>query len=202
METPANFKKVVHVPSDGVKLRDETVLLPDNLKSGVDRVLISEGCIRERVKALAAEICKGKKEIHAVVVLRGAVIFFSDLIRHMSCDVSFDFVKVSSYEGTAPSGSFILESDMLDDVKDKEILLVDDIIDTGNTPKRLKEFLLDRKMAKSVKICSLLDKPARRKNNIRPDYTGFVVPDLFVVGYGMDCDGKFRNLPFIAAIGD
>ncbi len=164
------------------------------------KVLISPERLEERVKELAEMIKKdyGHK-VFCSVVLTGAMVFFTNLMKELkkiNVEVIYDPIKVSSYSGTESTGKVNLELDMKQDIKNKRVLIVEDIIDTGLTLKYLKEYML-RKGAAEVKICSLLDKKARRKEPIEADYVGFEIPDKFIVGYGVDYNERFRDLNFI-----
>ena len=122
----------------------------------------------------------------------------ADLMKNISLDIEIDFVAASSYgSGTESSGEVILKHDITLDLEGKHVILVEDIIDTGNTIKALKAYL-QKRGPKSVSICTLLDKPARRTVDVKGDYIGFVVEDLFIVGYGLDFNQKYRNLPYIS----
>ncbi len=163
------------------------------------KVLFSEMEIEKIVSDLASEISrdyKGKKLL-LVGILKGASVFMSDLMRKIDLDLEIDFMDVSSYgASTESSGVVRILKDLDSDVQNKEILIIEDIIDTGLTLSYLTKMLLSRK-PKSVKICTLLNKPARRKIDINVDYVGKNIEDLFVVGYGIDFAEKYRNLPFI-----
>lgn len=162
------------------------------------RVLISEEEIREKVKELGAQISrdyKGKKVIF-VCVLKGATIFFTDLLREISEDVDarFDFIAVSSYgTSTISSGVVKIQKDLSTDIQDKNVIIVEDILDTGLTLAYISNLLKDR-LPKSLEICVLFDKKERRQTPIDVKYTGFSIPDEFVIGYGLDCGEQFRNL--------
>jgi len=164
------------------------------------KILLSEEQIRERVLDLAEVIAKDSntKKLHVIFVLKGAFIFCSDLVRSLSrhqIDITLDYIVAKSYVGTESSGDFKLLVDV--DIEGKEVLIVEDIIDTGKTILRLKEKLI-RKQPASLKVVCLLDKPARREVDVSGDYVGFEIEDEFVVGYGLDCDEKYRYLPFIS----
>ncbi len=174
------------------------------MKNDLDRVLISEEQLAKRIEELGKEIAKDYKDKkpHLVVVLRGAVVFLTDLIRKIDIPLTIDFLAVSSYDsGTKSSGVVKLIKDLSDDITDRDVIIVEDILDSGLTLSFLIKLIHD-KQAKSVKICTLLNKPARRKEgvNIKVDYEGFVVEDEFVVGYGLDYDGYYRNLPYIGVL--
>lgn len=170
-------------------------------KRHADKVLLSAAQIRGRVKLLAKKISadyKGK-EVTVVPVLKGSVIFFSDLIRHLTINCGVDFLSVCSYKGMKSTGRVRFLSDLREDPAGKNILLVEDIIDSGVTLSYLKKNLQARKTA-SVKICVLLDKKTARKAPVKVDYTGFVIPEKFVVGYGLDHNEEYRGLPYIGVL--
>ena len=165
-------------------------------------ILLSEEKIKELVGELAQKINEDYKneELLVVGILRGSVIFLSDLVRKLNVPLEIDFMAVSSYgNGTKSSGNIRINYDLKDNIRDRNVLIVEDIIDTGNTLSRLKDILL-AKEPKSLKIVTLLDKPDRREVEIDVDYIGTQIPDEFVVGYGLDYANKYRNLPFIAIL--
>lgn len=169
----------------------------------IERVLLSEEDLKEIVKRLGAEITadyEGKKLV-LVSVLKGSVIFMADLMREIKIPCTIDFMSVSSYgSGTKTSGVVKIVKDLdTDVVEGADLLIVEDILDSGVTLEYLIKILSARN-PKSVKICTLLDKPERRKANVKADYAGAQIPDAFVVGYGLDFDEKYRNLPFIGAL--
>lgn len=164
----------------------------------IDKVLVAEEDIRRRVDELGKEITRdyaGMQPI-AVCVLRGAIPFYADLIRRINLPVTVDTITVSSYGSGTVSGKLKVITDMRTSVEGRDVLVVDDIIDSGRTSVALIEMLKERG-AKSVKTCALLDKPSRRVVDIKGDYVGFSIPDEFVVGYGLDWNEKFRNLPHV-----
>jgi hypoxanthine phosphoribosyltransferase len=165
-------------------------------------VLISKDNLKKRIRELADTITKdykGKKPIF-VSILKGSGFFLTDLVRGMKLDLTIDYMAASSYgKGTESSGNVRILKDLSEPVEGKDVIIVEDIIDTGYTLKAIKEMLEARK-ANSVKICVLLDKPERRKVNIPIDYVGFTIPDLFVVGYGIDYAERYRSLPYIAVL--
>ena len=168
----------------------------------VERVLLSKEEIDARIKDIAAALdaeYKGKRPL-MVAILKGSVVFFTDLIRHMSIDIEMDFMAVSSYgNGVKSSGEVKMIKDLDGKIEGKDVIIVEDIIDSGYTLGYLKKLLLARNPS-SLKICTLLDKPSRREANIKVDYKGFEIGDEFVVGYGLDYAGSYRNLPYIGIL--
>jgi hypoxanthine phosphoribosyltransferase len=197
MKVIRNFKRTIDVPEEGVKAEGERIEIPKMYEEEISKVLISEKCLKLRIKELAQEVCRERKEVFAVSILKGAIVFLSDLIRMMPCKVKFDLMKVSSYVGDKSSGKIRIDLDIASEIEGKDVLLVEDIVDTGLTLSYVKEYLLNEKKAKSVRICTLLDKPARREKEVRVDYVGFRIPNYFIAGFGIDYNQKFRNLPFI-----
>ncbi|MEG2540442.1 MAG: hypoxanthine phosphoribosyltransferase [Clostridia bacterium] len=168
----------------------------------IERVLIDRQKIATRIKELGEEINRdyAGQSLTVVCTLRGALIFCADLVRELTVDVDIDFIAVSSYgAGTSTSGEVKMIKDLSSPIRDKNILIIEDIIDTGVTLVYLKKLLMARD-PKSVKICSLLDKPSRRKTEIVGDYVGFEIANEYVVGYGLDYDQKFRNLPDVCVL--
>lgn len=169
----------------------------------IDRVLLSEEELSAIVKRLGTQITEDYKDKNLVLVsvLKGSVIFMADLMREIKIPCTIDFMSVSSYgSGTKTSGVVKIIKDLDTDVVDgADLLIVEDILDSGVTLEYLIKVLSARN-PKSVKICTLLDKPERRKANVKADYAGAQIPDAFVVGYGLDFDEKYRNLPFIGAL--
>ena len=165
-------------------------------------VLISREQLADKVAELGAQISEDYKgeELFLIGILKGSVPFMADLMRAITLDVEMDFMSVSSYgSGTKTSGVVRILKDLDSDITGKNVLIVEDIIDSGLTLAYLKEYLAKRN-PKSIKIVTMLSKPARRKADIEADYTGFVVDDKFIVGYGLDIDQKYRNLPYISWI--
>jgi len=162
--------------------------------------LLSAADIQKRIKELAAEIDRdyGSDRIMAVGILNGAVLFMADLIRELTVPVEYDFVGFKSYVGSESNGDIEVTKRIKGDIAGKRILIVEDIIDTGRTlcESNLISKLID-KGAVDVKVCCLLDKPSRRTHTVNIHYTGFTIDDQFVVGYGLDYDGLYRNLPYI-----
>ena len=166
------------------------------------KILVSKEDIKARVKDLAAEINRdyAGEPLLVVCILRGATIFFADLFRELTGDVEVDFIAVSSYgSGASSSGEVKLFMDFSAPVAGKHLLIVEDIIDTGTTLVYLKKLLEARRPA-SIKLCALLDKPSRRKVELEGDYIGFEIPNEYVVGYGLDFNEKFRNLPDVCVL--
>lgn len=171
--------------------------------SEIDKVLVSEEQIRERCKELGAELTKAYEQeadkLLVVALLKGSVPFLSELIKRIELPLEIDFMDVSSYDGTESIGDVKIIKDLDCSVKGMDILLVEDIIDTGRTVYEVKK-LLYNKGAQRVRVVSLLDKPERRVVNIEADYVGYVVPNEFVVGFGLDYNQKYRNLPYIGVL--
>ena len=167
----------------------------------INNILFTPQEIADRVQALGEEITRDYEgPIIMVGVLKGCFIFLSDLSRAVRRDVSISFMEVSSYgDGTVSKGTLSIKKDLDVDIAGKDVLIVEDIIDTGLTLHALRERLLLRQ-PKSLKICTIFDKPARRRVALKPEYTGFEIPDEFVVGYGLDCAEKYRNLPYLATL--
>ncbi len=155
--------------------------------------------IQTRIKELASRISSdySGKEILSVGILKGAFMFFSDLVKAIQTPMDIDFLIASSYAQTQSTGKIRLHADLREDIKDRHVLLIEDIVDTGLTLKYIYDMLLARNPA-SLKICTFLDKKDRRETDIPLDYVGFEIPNEYVVGYGLDYDNKFRNLPYIA----
>jgi hypoxanthine phosphoribosyltransferase len=168
----------------------------------IGEILITQAEIEERVKALGEQITRDyqmSEKLLLLGLLRGSVMFMTDLMRHVRRPMTMDFMLVSSYAGTESSGFVRIDSDHKTNIYGWDVILVDDIIDTGYTVYTVQKLLLERK-PRSLKICSLLDKKARHKVELNIDYCGFEIPDHFVVGYGLDIDEKGRNLPYIASV--
>lgn len=164
--------------------------------------MIEEEDVDKRIVEIAKKIDEDYKgeEVFLVCVLRGAAFFACELAKRITIPVTLDFMQVSSYgSGTRSTGEVKIVKDIDLSMRDKNVIIVEDIVDTGNTLSTLKGFFNQRK-AKSVKICSLLDKPDRREVNVDIDYVGFSIPDKFVVGYGLDYDQKYRNLPYVGVV--
>ena len=171
------------------------------MDKAIEYVLLSREEIEEAVSRIGRRISEdydGKDPIF-VGVLKGCFIFMADLMRHVSIDCSMDFMAVSSYQGTTSTGAVSINKDLGCIIEGRHLILVEDILDSGVTLNYLKHYLEVRKPA-SIRIATLLDKPARRKAPIRADYSCFEVPDAFVVGYGLDYNERYRNLPYIGVL--
>ena len=166
------------------------------------KVLITEEEIKNRVTELGKQISEdfNGEDIVVIGLLKGCFMFIADLMRAIDSNVAVDFMAVSSYgSGIVSSGEIKIKKDYSIDIEDKNVLVIDDILDTGRTLAFIKDYLIV-KSPKQIKICTLLDKPERRTTKVHVDYVGFSVPDQFVVGYGLDYDERYRNLPFIGVL--
>ncbi|MEG1501150.1 MAG: hypoxanthine phosphoribosyltransferase [Clostridiales bacterium] len=168
-------------------------------------ILFTEEDIKNRVEEMAVEISAYYKNIEAgevvvIGILRGAVIFMSDLIRKMDIPLILDFMSISSYgKGTQSSGNVRIIKDIVEDISDKHVLIIEDIVDSGLTLDKLKK-LLYSKNPKSVQLCTFMSKPSRRQVDVEIDYCGYEIPDEYVVGYGLDYAGLYRELPYVAIL--
>lgn len=165
-------------------------------------VLLTEEQVDARISEIGAQISRDYegREVHLVCVLKGGTFFTCELAKRISVPVSLDFMSVSSYgSDTKSSGVVRIVKDLDESLRGKDVIVVEDIVDSGRTLSYLLEMLKDRGPA-SLKLCTLLDKPERRVTDVKVDYTGFRVPDEFVVGYGLDYDQKYRNLPYIGMV--
>lgn len=171
------------------------------VEKDIERVLISAEQLEAHVAEIGAQISRdfeGKDPIF-IGVLKGCFIFMADLMRHVTINCSMDFMAVSSYSGTTSTGAVKINKDLSEDIEGRHIIIVEDILDSGVTLNYLKNFLLVRKPA-SISIATLMDKPARRKADVYADYSCFEIPDAFVVGYGLDYNERYRNLPYIGVL--
>jgi hypoxanthine phosphoribosyltransferase len=170
-------------------------------KDFLEEVLIDEKTLQNRIKELAEEINRdyAGKDLLLICILRGGIVFLVDLMRHITVPLQLDFMAVSSYGAGArqSGGSVRLSLDLKTDIRNKEVVLVEDIVDSGNTIAYVLEFLQTRQPS-SLKVCTLLDKEERRETPVPIHYRGFSIPNKFVFGYGLDLDEHYRNLPFIA----
>lgn len=168
----------------------------------IEKVLVSAEELKSTVTALAERINKdyNGEELLIVVILKGSMIFASDLVKELTMPVTIDFMRASSYgSGTASSGFINIKQDLEQDITGKNVLIIEDIIDSGNTLHKLKELLRERN-PKTIRICTLLDKPSRRVTPVDVEYRGLAIPDEYVVGYGLDYNELLRNLPYIGVL--
>lgn len=166
------------------------------------RVMLTEQEVNDRIKKMGEQISNdyAGKSVHLVCVLKGGSFFMCELAKRITVPVTLDFMSASSYgSSTKSSGVVKIVKDLDEPLKDKNVLVVEDIVDSGRTLSYLLKMLGDRGPA-SVKLCTLLDKPERRVTDVKVDYTGFEIPDEFVVGYGLDYDQRYRNLPYIGVV--
>lgn len=173
-----------------------------SMNDDIRTVLVSEQQLKDKVAQLGAQISQdyAGKDLVLVSILKGAVVFMADLMRAVTIPCSIDFMVVSSYgAGTTTTGLVKIIKDLDSDLSGKDVLIVEDILDTGVTLSNLVPMLKMRD-PNSVRICAILDKPSRRRADIQADYIGFQVPDEFVVGYGLDYDEKYRNLPYVGVL--
>ena len=184
-----------------VSTRTPAIAVPPRWRQEVERVLITESQIARRIQALASAIERDFRGHEMVVVslLNGTVMFLADLIRHLNLPLRLDFMGVSSYGAGTESGELVFTKELRLDVRGRDVLLVDDILDTGKTMSRVLP-KIEALKPRRIKICVMLDKPSRRTEPIEADYVGFEVPDFFVVGYGLDFAERYRNLPFVGVL--
>lgn len=172
------------------------------MNNNIEKILISETQIAERVKEMGKILADEYQDSVPLVVcvLKGSIIFFADLVRAMNVPVEIECIRASSYgSGTHTSGDVQITETTSMEISDRRILLIEDIVDSGNTINRIRKWFEERK-PQDIKICTLLDKPERREVDVKVDYTLFNVPDEFVVGYGLDYDQQYRNLPYIGVL--
>lgn len=174
-----------------------------DMNQDIDHILVSEEQLRAKVAELGAQISRDYDghDLLLVSILKGSVVFMADIMRAISIPCSIDFMVVSSYGGanTQSTGLVKIVKDLDQDLSGKDVLIVEDILDTGITLSHLVP-MLELRHPRSVRLCTILSKPSRRKADIEPDYLGFEVPDEFVVGYGLDYDEKYRNLPYVGVL--
>ena len=172
------------------------------LDENIQEILVSEKQLKKRIREMAEEITRdyaGKAPL-MVGILRGSVIFMADLVRQIDLPITMDFMVVSSYgAGTVSSGLVNIRKDLEEDIRGRDVIIVEDILDTGNTLVKLTAELLRREPA-SLKLCVMLDKPSRRTTPIKADYVGFSIPDAYVVGFGLDFDQDYRQLPYVGVL--
>lgn len=173
------------------------------MEKDILKVLITEQALQERIGQLGKELTEAYRDKDPVIVgvLKGVVIFYADMIRQIQVPCQMDFMWISSYSGTASTGAMEVKRDVTTDIRGRHVLILEDIYDTGNSLDFTYRHLLSKGPA-SLKICTLLDKPERRKPGItlKPDYVGFTVPNEFVVGYGLDFNEHYRNLPYVGIL--
>ena len=173
------------------------------MERDIKEILLSEQQIRDRIAKMGQILTRDYADKNPVVVgvLKGVVIFYADMIRQIKTPCEMDFMTISSYSGTDSTGTVVVKKDISTDIKGRHVLILEDIFDTGNSLNFTYDYLMKREPA-SIKICTLLDKPDRRKPGItlQADYVGFTIPDAFVVGYGLDYNEKYRNLPFVGIL--
>ena len=175
--------------------------VPPRWRKEIDRILITDKQIARRVKSLAREIERDfrGREMVVVSLLSGTVMFLADLVRHLELPLHLDFIGVSSYGNGTESGELVFTKELRIDVRGRDVLLVDDILDTGKTLSRVIPKIRALK-PRRIKTCVLLNKPSRRTEPVEADYVGFNIPDQFVVGYGLDYAERYRNLPFVGVL--
>jgi hypoxanthine phosphoribosyltransferase len=175
--------------------------VPPRWRKEVQSILITDEQIARRVKTLAREIERDfdGREMVVISLLNGTVMFLADLIRHLNLPLRLDFIGVSSYGLGTESGDLVFTKELRLDVRGRDVLLVDDILDTGKTMSRVLPKINALK-PRRIKTCVLLDKPARRTHDVEADFVGFEIPDFFVVGYGLDFAERYRNLPFVGVL--
>lgn len=171
------------------------------MRRDIERILISEEEIQKKVAEMGRKISQDfrDKDPLFVGVLKGCFIFMADLMRYVDIRCSMDFMAVSSYSGTSSTGAVKINKDLSEDIEGRHVIIVEDILDSGVTLSYLKQYLMVRKPA-SISIATLMDKPARRKADVYADYSCFEIPDAFVVGYGLDYNERYRNLPYIGVL--
>ena len=173
------------------------------MEQDIQKILITEEQIQRRIAEMGRELTREYADKFPVIVgvLKGVVVFFADMVRQIKVPCQMDFLWISSYQGTDSTGQMVVKRDVGVDVKGRHVLILEDIYDTGNSLDFTVRHLLEKQPA-SLKICTLLDKPERRKPGItlKPDYVGFTVPNEFVVGYGLDYNEEYRNLPYVGVL--
>lgn len=171
------------------------------MEGKVEKVLFTKEEIEDMVKEMGMNISRDYKgkDLLIISLLKGAFVFTADLVREITVPVEIDFITTSSYgSDEESSGDVKFLTDITLDIEGRDVLLVDDIMDTGYTMEKVTQYI-ESKNPKSIKVCTMLDKPSRRKVDLEPDYVGFVIPDLFIVGYGLNYDRHYRNTPYIFA---
>ena len=173
------------------------------MENNIEKVLLTADQLKARIHEMGEELSReyaGKDPIF-VGVLKGVVVFYADMVREITVPCQFDFMWISSYSGTETTGQMVDKRDISADIKGRHVVILEDIFDTGNSLQFTYQHLLEKEPA-SLKICTLLDKPERRREGVtvKPDYTGFVIPNEFVVGYGLDFNEHYRNLPYVGVL--
>ena len=173
------------------------------MEENIQEVLLSADQIKQRIEEMGKVLSEDYKDNNPIIigVLKGVVLFYADMIRQLTVPCEMEFMWISSYEGTDSTGSVVLKRDITVDIKDRHVLILEDIFDTGNSLSFVHKHLMEKEPA-SLKICTLLDKPSRRKPGVtlEADYVGFTIPNAFVVGYGLDYNEYYRNLPYIGVL--
>ena len=173
------------------------------MEKDILKVLITEEQIRQRIQELGEELTRDYRDKDPIIVgvLKGVVVFYADMIRQIKTPCQMDFMWISSYEGTTSTGNMVVKRDVGSDIKGRHVLILEDIFDTGNSLEFTVNHLKEKNPA-SIKICTLLDKPERRREGVtlKADYVGFTIPNAFVVGYGLDYNEKYRNLPYVGIL--
>lgn len=172
------------------------------MESDIEKILLDETQLKKIVDDIAEKINSDyvNKELVVIGILKGSIVFLADLFRKINLKCTLDFMAASSYGNSSVSSGIIkIKNDLSENISGKHILIVEDILDTGNTLAYIKEYLKQKNPA-SIKICTLFDKPSRRVKPITADYTGSIIPNLFIVGYGLDYNEKYRNLPYIGVL--
>jgi hypoxanthine phosphoribosyltransferase len=201
MSRTANFTLTHDGETTNLKKPPQSQRPPPVWRGDIRSVLISRARLARRVRTLARQIEKdfAGRDLVIVALLNGTVIFLADLLRAVSLPLRLDFIGVSSYRDATVPGGLVFTKELRLDVRGRDVLLVDDILDTGRTLSRVRARLLALQ-PRHLKICVLLDKPSRRLEDVPADYVGFTIPDEFVVGYGLDYAEKYRNLPFVGLL--
>ena len=173
------------------------------MENMIEKVLITEEQLQARIRELGEELTReyADKDPIVVGVLKGVVVFYADMVRQLKIPCQMDFMCISSYSGTSTTGNMIVRKDVSADIKGRHVLILEDIFDTGNSLSYTYDYLMSKEPA-SLKICTFLDKPERRNPNVtlKADYTGYTIPNEFVVGYGLDYNEHYRNLPYIGIL--
>jgi hypoxanthine phosphoribosyltransferase len=189
------------MPSDAVIVNGSPARVPGRWRREIERMLITDEQIARRIRAMSRDIVKdfSGREMVVVSLLNGTVMFLADLLRHVTLPLRLDFMGVSSYGAGTESGELVFTKELRLDVRGRDVLLVDDILDTGKTLTRVLARIRALK-PRRVRTCVLLNKAARRVEAVEADYVGFEIPDVFVVGYGLDFAERYRNLPFVGVL--